>query len=101
LTRKPLAVPKIVAAFTLLSTILTSSQFAKAGQEESQILDVSVVVSPSCIVSTERGAEGAQLQGVCPTHAKQSLVRELVVDRTPRLDGAPNVGEHLYLVVNF
>lgn len=41
------------------------------------------------------------MHGACPTHAKQSLVRELVVSSAPRLDGAPNVGEHLYLVVNF
>ena len=80
---------------------MTSSQSAKAGQEQSRNLDVSVVVSPSCTVSTERGAEGAQLLGVCPTHAKQSLVRELVVSNAPRMDGAPNVGEYLYLVVNF
>ena len=65
------------------------------------MLQVSVVVSPSCIVSTERGAEGAQLTGVCPSHVRQSLVRELVVGAAPRLDGAPNVGEHIYLVVNF
>ena len=101
MTQKPLAHLKILAVFSLLSAILSSSQFAKAGQEESQILDVSVVVSPSCIVSTERGAEGAQLQGVCPAHVRQNLVRELVVSSAPRVDGAPNVGEHLYLVVNF
>ncbi|RYZ04222.1 MAG: hypothetical protein EOO73_24350 [Myxococcales bacterium] len=80
---------------------LTASQFAKAGQEESRNLDVSVLVSRSCTVSTERGAEGAQLEGACPGYAKQSLVRELVVGSAPRLDGAPHVGEQLYLVVNF
>ena len=99
--KAPLAPLKFLAVFSLLSTILTSSQFAKAGQEESQILDVSVVVSPSCTVSTERGAEGAQMHGACPTHARQSLVRELVVSSAPRFDGASHVGEHLYLVVNF
>jgi hypothetical protein len=84
-----------------LVLLLSSSRFAKAGQEESQNLDVSVTVSPSCAVSTERGAAGAQLDAACPSHIKQSLVREFVIDPTrPSAPGAA-VTEQLVLVINF
>ncbi|MDF3069218.1 MAG: hypothetical protein K0R38_4819 [Polyangiaceae bacterium] len=101
LTHHRLSNPKFLALFSLTFAFLTSSPFAKAGQEASRILDVSVVVSRSCTVSTERGAEGAVFDATCPTHAKQSLMREVVLSSAPRLDGAPNMGEHLVLVVNF
>lgn len=70
------------------------------------MLDVSVVVSRSCTVSTERAAEGAALEGACPGHVEQHFVREPVVgtaprSTAPRLEAATDVREHLYLDVNF
>ncbi len=64
-------------------------------------MDVSVVVSRSCNISTERGAAGAELEASCPQYAKQSLVREFIVSPEPRPEGVPSVTEQLVLVVNF
>jgi hypothetical protein len=64
-------------------------------------LQVSVVVSRACTVSTERGATGAELGSACPPHVRQSLVRELFVSAEPRVDAAPRSGEHLVVVVSF
>ena len=80
---------------------LTPSRFAKAGQTVSQNLDVGVTVAPSCGVSTERGASGAELDTGCPSQVRQSLVRELVVDPERRAVDGSAVSEQLILVINF
>ncbi len=88
---------KRFVALSLFGLFVSAPAFANAGQEESHNLDVSVTVSPSCTVSTERGAEGMELSGVCPEQVQQSLVREFV------LGGQATSGpsEQLVLVVNF
>jgi len=92
---------KYFAAFCAFGLLSATSQFAKAGQGESQNLDVSVVVEPSCSVSTERGAAGADLDASCPAYAKQSLVRDYVVSGEQRDAGGSGVSEQLFLVINF
>ena len=87
-------------ALSVLGLLLSTSQFAKAEQEQSQNLEVSVLVSRSCNVSTERATAGAQLDAGCPAYAKQSLVRELAVTGE-RGSGQSGVIEQLVLVINF
>lgn len=60
-----------------------------------------MTVIRSCAVSTERGAAGAELDAGCPSHAKQSLVREFQVSSERSVAGASGVREQLVLVVNF
>ena len=87
---------KRFVALSLFGLLVSSPAFANAGQEESHNLDVSVTVSPSCTVSTERGAQGMELSGVCPEQVQQNLTRQFVV--SPEAGG---VSEQLVLVVNF
>lgn len=84
---------------SIIGYIGTASQFAKAGQPQSQNLEVSTNVSPSCAVSTERGAAGAELAGGCPAYAKQTLSREFVV--TGERSTGQGISEQLVLVINF
>jgi hypothetical protein len=92
---------KCLGCLALFMVALTPSRFAKAGQTVSQNLEVAATVAPSCGVSTERGASGAQLDAGCPSEVRQSLVRELVVDPEHRTSGGSAVTEQLILVINF
>jgi hypothetical protein len=83
--------------FCVLGLLVSSSQFAKAGQAASQNLNVSVVVQPSCGVSTERGAAGAEFDAGCPVYVKQSLVRDFVVSG----ERGKTATEQLVMVINF
>ena len=62
---------------------------------------MSVVVAPSCGVSTERGAAGAELDAGCPAYAKQSLVRDFVVSGEQQVGSGSGATEQLVLVINF
>ena len=99
--RRSIANFKHFAAFCALGLLSTTSRFAKAEQHESHNLDVSVIVQPSCGVSTERGTAGADFDAGCPAYAKQSLIRDFVVSGSAREAGGSGVTEQLVLVINF
>jgi hypothetical protein len=92
---------RIFAFFLAANAIFASSRSANAEPSASRNLDVTVIVSRTCTVSTERGVAGAELDEGCPQQIQQSLVRELFVRAESPLSGPARVEENLVLVVNF